>query len=740
MLRNRLQSASRLGIWLALAVALIVVNARVFAQAQTARQITTGTPITATLDSEAVAQVFTLTGSAGQTLALTATNTIGVPLAVLVTDAAGAPIGQGFDSAASGETLLSPLELPTNGIYYITVFKAAGVNSVNEVVFTLVVDVLTGDTAVEPTAAPSAAVTPNATTLGVIGVPEATVSPESPISPEAVISAEATPSPDATQEADSFAQVLTTSGMTVTLNWNSTDDLDLEVRDPVGGSLYWRTPEVASGGLLSPNVNQGCAAPISPAQETATWSPGGIPTGSYEIIIYFQQSCNNNAPASFTLSPIVDGVALPPLEATVLPSQIFVTSFVVAGDGTAAFTGSSGIEGEQTLPDSTANIVTNATLVDVNTSSTGFIGNDQPYQAYQIVIAQNDLITIAMEATSGSLDTYITLLDADGNIVRSNDDRDTGVTNSFIGGALISQPGTYTLVATRFAQAVGGTEGDYVLTISSEASNLPAEFADLPRGSIEVRLLWRTNADLQLLLRDPAGDAVFDDIPTIRSGGTLGAQGNVGCRVSEGTPFSYIYYPLDIPPRPGTYEVEVFFENECSDTTPVNLNLYIGVNGQEVFSDTAAPIFRERYLTSFTVNVDGSVTPSDGGIVTGVSSLDYQAELGSATPLLAGEALAGNISQDNKFDVFTFLGQANDVVNISMDNTSGTLDPTLYLIGPSGGLLIENDDAVVGENTNSLIADFTLPEDGTYIIIATHFGALYGGTTGTYQLTLTPRS
>lgn len=724
MMSNKFQRVSRLSIGLVLIFTLVMAGARTFAQAEPVRQLTLGTPVTATLDTAAVAQVFTLTGNAGQTLALTTTNTIGVPLAILVTDSAGNSIGQSFDSSVTGETLLSPVELTTNGIYYITVFKAAGINSVNEVVFTLVADLLTGDSALEPTSAP---VTPDAGTLGVIGAPDATPEPDLPLA-------------DGTQEAENFGQVLTTSGMTVTLSWNSTDDLDLEVRDPVGGSLYWRTPEVASGGVLSPNINQACVVPTSPAQETASWSPGGIPTGSYEVIVYFQQSCNNNVPVSFTLAPVVDGVALPPLEGTVLPSQVFVTSFVVSANDRAAFTGRSGIQGEQTLPDSTANIISSAVPIELNTTTNGFISNNQPYQSFQVQIAQNDLITIATEATTGSLDTFVALLDADGNVVRSNDDRDSGVTDSFIGGALISQPGTYTVLVSRFAQAVGGTEGDYLLTISSEASNLPAEFTNLPRGSLEVRLLWRTNADLQLLLRDPAGDAVFDDIPTIRSGGTLGAQGNVGCRGSQGTPFSYIYYPLDIPPRPGTYEVEVFYENECNDTTPVNFNLYVSVNGREIFTGSASPIFRERYLTSFTVNVDGTVTPSDGGIVTGASSLDYQSELASATPLLAGAPLSGTISQDNKFDLFTFLGQAGNVVNISMDNTSGTLDPSLYLIGPLGNVLIQNDDAVVGENTNSLISDFTLPEDGTYIIIATHFGARYGGTTGTYQVTLTPRS
>ena len=67
----------------------------------------------------------------------------------------------------------------------------------------------------------------------------------------------------------------------------------------------------------------------------------------------------------------------------------------------------------------------------------------------------------------------------------------------------------------------------------------------------------------------------------------------------------------------------------------------------------------------------------------------------------------------------------------------GTLDPSLYLIGPAGDQIAANDDAEAGVNTNSLIANLTLPADGQYIIIATHFGAQYGGTTGTYSLTLT---
>jgi len=47
-----------------------------------------------------------------------------------------------------------------------------------------------------------------------------------------------------------------------------------------------------------------------------------------------------------------------------------------------------------------------------------------------------------------------------------------------------------------------------------------------------------------------------------------------------------------------------------------------------------------------------------------------------------------------------------------------------------------NDDATPGENRNSVISEATLASSGTYYIIATHYGLNFGGTQGTYTLTL----
>ncbi|MBE0690236.1 MAG: PPC domain-containing protein, partial [Anaerolineae bacterium] len=366
----------------------------------------------------------------------------------------------------------------------------------------------------------------------------------------------------------------------------------------------------------------------------------------------------------------------------------------------------------------------------------GFIGNDQQYQTYAFEGLANQIVSINVFASSGSLDTYTALLDANGSLITFNDDLAVGVTDSSINAVLLPTTGTYYVVVSRYAKDIGGTEGEYTVTVTEQATNLSDTFLALPDGNLEVLLLWNTNADLQLLVRDASGDSVYDDIPRIASGGQLAAQGNVNCRVSDGTPFSYIYWPPERQPRPGSYEVEVWFQSECNDTSPVTFNLYVTLNGREVLRASESPIFLERYLTSFTINADGTATPSDGGIIRGIETLDYLSELEAAHAANVGEPRAGSITPTNKFDVYTYDGAANETLTIALNATSGTLDTVLYVVSPSGALVAENDDAVPGENTNSLISDFILPEDGQYIIIVTHYGALYGGTTGTYTLTL----
>jgi len=73
-----------------------------------------------------------------------------------------------------------------------------------------------------------------------------------------------------------------------------------------------------------------------------------------------------------------------------------------------------------------------------------------------------------------------------------------------------------------------------------------------------------------------------------------------------------------------------------------------------------------------------------------------------------------------------------------MANTSGTLDTKLFLVGPNGQEVADNDDvgpeSPTGRETDAVISNFTLPEDGQYLVIATRFATVFGGTQGGYTL------
>lgn len=94
----------------------------------------------------------------------------------------------------------------------------------------------------------------------------------------------------------------------------------------------------------------------------------------------------------------------------------------------------------------------------------------------------------------------------------------------------------------------------------------------------------------------------------------------------------------------------------------------------------------------------------------------------------------GNINDAAPVVRYSFDASADDSVSISMETTSGDLDPFLFLYAPDGTLVERNDDRESG-NRNALIA-LTLPQRGTYVIEATRFDQATTRTSGTFRLTL----
>ena len=290
--------------------------------------------------------------------------------------------------------------------------------------------------------------------------------------------------------------------------------------------------------------------------ETATWQPGYLPAGSYEVIVYYRSACDaQTGSVQFFTDVSVDGVSSGQMSSTLAPGaqglgSVYVGRFVVDADGSATVSagGAYPDSAYTQLPAGYAAAAAVAQPIARGEAVSGVISNAQPVTAYRFAGAAEEIISIDMQAVGGNLDTFLQLVDPAGAVVDINDDSG-GTTNSSIVNARLLGSGLYTIVATRYAKELGGTVGQYELTLSGASADAAVQTPalSLPQGDIEVSLYWSTAADLQLLVRDPVGESVYDDNPAVSSGGILAEDGNVNCVPAEtGAPVSHIYWP----PRP----------------------------------------------------------------------------------------------------------------------------------------------------------------------------------------------
>ncbi|MBN2471493.1 MAG: pre-peptidase C-terminal domain-containing protein, partial [Anaerolineae bacterium] len=134
----------------------------------------------------------------------------------------------------------------------------------------------------------------------------------------------------------------------------------------------------------------------------------------------------------------------------------------------------------------------------------------------------------------------------------------------------------------------------------------------------------------------------------------------------------------------------------------------------------------------------------ENGFTTGAYALSLVLE-GDAPALASdqnrvlryGETVGGAISDDAPVYQFSFEGQANDVVTVTLSRLDGDLDAYLALSDFYGYELASNDDAQdAGVETDARIESLRLPVTGIYTIIATRYQRELGTTQGRFQLAL----
>lgn len=109
-------------------------------------------------------------------------------------------------------------------------------------------------------------------------------------------------------------------------------------------------------------------------------------------------------------------------------------------------------------------------------------------------------------------------------------------------------------------------------------------------------------------------------------------------------------------------------------------------------------------------------------------------------PIAYGDTLVGEINDEQYLLFYVFDGSAGDVITVSIDHLSGSLDTVLYLYQSTDAGWVEianNDDSPTGGTYEALLSGIVLPQTGKYLIAVGRFGLENENYAGTFAITLT---
>jgi hypothetical protein len=419
----------------------------------------------------------------------------------------------------------------------------------------------------------------------------------------------------------------------------------------------------------------------------------------------------------------------------------------------------------------------------------GTIDENAPNVQFTVDLQAGESLTAYTEATSGDLDTILSLIDPAGIVVQDNDDfPEMGLNSAVVYTALES--GTYLLKVS----AYGSTSGDFDLyVIIGEATATPAEsFAALTRieegeleegdtqeytfeaqeGSAIVVQTQTQSGDLDplLTLQDPDGETVAEN-DDANLGQNLDSLIYVEAQTSGEYTVSVGTYSGS-----GEYTLSISVEQE----TDANSMIYLGEVDAGETAEFALPLEDGQTVVITTQSLRGSMdtvltllnsegdeiqtnddlnpdvgnfnsliiyTADEGGAYT-LNVANYydnlpgefmitvvNSETGDQAPTVSNETQVeqGEIRDGDDSETFTFDLNEGQTALVQTEAQDDSLDTILEVFDPSGESLGYNDDINTGGGIyNSGIA-FTAEVSGEY----TAEVSSYGGSTGEFELTIT---
>ncbi len=332
---------------------------------------------------------------------------------------------------------------------------------------------------------------------------------------------------------------------------------------------------------------------------------------------------------------------------------------------------------------------------------TGRIDNNAPRQVYVFEGSRGEVVQITLEVLSGDLDPTLALFEATGRALVVQDDssdlRRMSVTVS------LQRDMPHYLIVGRFGLNVGTTRGEYSLKLE-RIGVVSEQGSTLIYGVPVTGTISNVEPQVFYTFRANRGDVLTIEMQRIS--GTLDPY----LQVLDHNRF--LLASNDDVPEGGSHNSRI--DNFVAPETGV----YIVVASRygEAAGDTVGNFILSVYEGQFSGIGSSSILPET---------------------IEPDQPIAGQISDSQPQRYYRFSARENDVIDVLMARTSGSLDAYLILQDMNGNTLFQDDDS--GGGKNAAINGFRLPQDGNYIIIAQRFEGTSGTTSGGYRLTLRNR-
>jgi hypothetical protein len=325
-----------------------------------------------------------------------------------------------------------------------------------------------------------------------------------------------------------------------------------------------------------------------------------------------------------------------------------------------------------------------------------WLDNLTPSRIYTFEGRRGEYLDIRVTITSGNLDPVLTVLDSTGTALVTNDDSQ-GTRAPYVRQLRIPASGIYTLVVGRFGYGFGSTSGNFELIINRIGVSFETG-SELRYGDTVANTISDSQVEVYYSFRAERGDII--SLTMLRDSGNL-------------DPYLYI---VDRNRR-------ILAENDDRD----------GSTNSEI--DELVIENTDSYLIIATRR-GGPAGQGSGEFLLTLARADASGVGTSsqvAIQLQPNRPVEGEITEERLQLYYAFQARRDDIITLRMNRVGGTLDSYLSLTNANLEELVNNDDVAEG-NQNSQIAEYRIPADGTYYVLATRYSDEGSATTGRFRL------